>query len=129
MKTSHTIYTSFAKRLALTLTLLLTLGATSAWGADETLTITYDSFKSHSTSYQDQQWSAESSDGTSISGSATVCFTNNYDYIQLKNGHPAFRNTTAFPSQQYTDTIQGRSFCYISPMPAALQRCCNQTQW
>jgi uncharacterized repeat protein (TIGR02543 family) len=32
MKTLHTIYTSFAKRLALTLTLLLTLGVTSVWG-------------------------------------------------------------------------------------------------
>lgn len=32
MKTLHTIYTSFAKRLAIILTLLLTLGVTSAWG-------------------------------------------------------------------------------------------------
>lgn len=34
MKTLHTIYTSFAKRTAIILTLLLTLGATSAWGAE-----------------------------------------------------------------------------------------------
>ena len=33
MKTLHTIYTSFAKRLALTLILLLTLGVTTAWAA------------------------------------------------------------------------------------------------
>ena len=34
MKTLHTIYTSFAKRLAIILTLLLTLGVTSVWGAE-----------------------------------------------------------------------------------------------
>ena len=33
MKTLHTIYTNFAKRLALVLTLLLTLGVTTAWAA------------------------------------------------------------------------------------------------
>ena len=36
MKTLYTIYTNFAKRLALVLTLLLTLGVTSAWGANVT---------------------------------------------------------------------------------------------
>ena len=36
MKTLHTIYTSFAKRTAIILTLLLTLGVTSAWGANVT---------------------------------------------------------------------------------------------
>ena len=34
MKTSHTIYTSFAKRLAIILTLLFTLGVTSAWATE-----------------------------------------------------------------------------------------------
>ena len=34
MKTLHTIYTSFAKRLAIILTLLLTLGVTSVWGTE-----------------------------------------------------------------------------------------------
>lgn len=33
MKTSHTIYASFAKRTAIILTLLLTLGVTQVWGA------------------------------------------------------------------------------------------------
>lgn len=33
MKTLHTIYTNFAKRLALVLTLLITLGVTTAWAA------------------------------------------------------------------------------------------------
>ena len=37
MKTLHTIYTSFAKRTAIILTLLLTLGITSAWGAEEVM--------------------------------------------------------------------------------------------
>lgn len=37
MKTLHTIYTNFAKRTAIILTLLLTLGATSAWGAEEVM--------------------------------------------------------------------------------------------
>ena len=42
MKTLHTIYTSFAKRVALILTLLLTLGVTSAWAAEElAYTITF----------------------------------------------------------------------------------------
>ena len=36
MKTLHTIYTSFAKRVAFILTLLLTIGVTSAWGANVT---------------------------------------------------------------------------------------------
>ena len=34
MKTLHAIYTSFAKRTAIILTLLLTLGVTSVWGAE-----------------------------------------------------------------------------------------------
>ena len=38
MKTSHTICTSFAKRLAIILTLLLTLGVTTAWAAEFSLT-------------------------------------------------------------------------------------------
>lgn len=38
MKTLHTIYTNFAKRLALVLTLLLTLGVTTAWAANYSLT-------------------------------------------------------------------------------------------
>ena len=37
MKTLHTIYTNFAKRLALVLALLLTLGVTTAWAAEETV--------------------------------------------------------------------------------------------
>ena len=42
MKTLHTIYTSFAKRTAIILTLLLTLGVTSAWAAEElAYTITF----------------------------------------------------------------------------------------
>ena len=38
MKTLHTIYTNFAKRLALVLTLLLTLGVTSIWAETSTFT-------------------------------------------------------------------------------------------
>ena len=37
MKTLHTIYTSFAKRVAIIFTLLLTLGVTSVWGAEEVM--------------------------------------------------------------------------------------------
>ena len=38
MKILHTIYTSFAKRTAIILTLLLTLGVTTAWAAEYSLT-------------------------------------------------------------------------------------------
>ena len=37
MKTLHTIYTNFAKRLALVLAFLFTLGVTTAWAAEETV--------------------------------------------------------------------------------------------
>lgn len=41
MKTLHTIYTNFAKRFAVVLTLLLALGVTSAWAATETATLDF----------------------------------------------------------------------------------------
>ena len=81
----------------LAMLLLLMFAHVQAWGKDATLTINYNSFSSHGTSYADQAWCAASSVGDVISGSATVCFTNGQTYIQLKNGHPAFRNTVALP--------------------------------
>lgn len=65
--------------------------------ADGTLTVDYDSFSSHGTSYSDKSWSATTSTSNSISGSATVCFDDGENYVKIKNGHPAFRNTTALP--------------------------------
>lgn len=75
---------------------LLTLFNFSAW-ADGTLTVDYDSFSSHGTSYSDKSWSATTSTSNSISGSATVCFDDGENYVKIKNGHPAFRNSTALP--------------------------------
>ncbi len=64
MKTLHTIYTSFAKRLALTLTLLLTLGAPSAWGQEyETLftiksddVVTNSGYTNYNTTVSNRNW-------------------------------------------------------------------------
>ena len=83
-------------KLVSVLVLILTVGVGNAW-ADGTLTVDYDSFSSHGTSYSDKSWSATTSTSNSISGSATVCFEDGKDYVKIKNGHPAFRNTTALP--------------------------------
>ena len=88
---------NFAKRITVLTILLIALCVGNAWG-DETLTINYYSFRDHGTSYTDKTWYATSSPSSNaISGSATVCFTAGQTYIQLKNGHPAFRNTCALP--------------------------------
>lgn len=55
MKTLHTIYTSFAKRTTIILTLLLTFGVTSAWGAEETATLNSTCFKSSVANYQETE--------------------------------------------------------------------------
>ena len=96
MKTFY-LFTNLWQRSAAVLCLLLMVGVGQIW-ADETLTINYYSFSDHGTSYTDKTWYATSSPSSNaISGSATVCFTNSQTYIQLKNGHPAFRNTCALP--------------------------------
>ena len=84
-------------RWLVTIILLLSLGISNAWG-DETLTLNYYCFSNHGTSYSDKTWYATSSPSSNaISGSATVCFSSGYNYVQIKNGTPAFRNTCALP--------------------------------
>ena len=84
-------------RWLVTIILLLSLGISNAWG-DETLTLNYYCFSNHGTSYSDKTWYATSSPSSNaMSGSANVCFTNNYNYVQVKNNTPAFRNTSALP--------------------------------
>ena len=64
MKTLHTIYTSFAKRTAIILTLLLTLGVTSAWGQEyETLftiksddVVTNSEYINYNTTVSNRDW-------------------------------------------------------------------------
>ena len=53
MKTLHTIYTSFAKRVAIIFILLISIGVTSVWGADElAYTITFSNSANGATQIQ-----------------------------------------------------------------------------
>ena len=54
MKAMNTIYTNFAKRFAVVLT-LLTFGLTSAWAATETATLTFDDIAKQTALSSDQQ--------------------------------------------------------------------------
>ena len=54
MKTMNTIYTNFAKRFAVVLT-LLTFGLTSVWAATETATLTFDDIAKQTALSSDQQ--------------------------------------------------------------------------
>ena len=110
MKTFY-LFTNLWQRSAAVLCLLLMVGVGQIL-ADETLTINYYSFSNHDagSGYTDRTWYATSSPSSNaISGSATVCFTNNQTYTQLKNGHPAFRNTCALPGAIKSITMTRQS--------------------
>ena len=93
MKTLHTIYTSFAKRLALTLTLLLTLGVTSVWGAEKTVILDKTCFKSDASNYQETEGTIkDTSDGEwkvkgygMVKGTSVTLGKGNANYLQTPN--------------------------------------------
>lgn len=73
MKTLYTIYTSFAKRTAIILTLLLTFGVTSAWGAEEELVYTLDGKTTGGTNAYDSGSEITQSDITwQVTGNTTM---------------------------------------------------------
>ena len=85
MKTLHTIYTNFAKRLALVLT-LLTLGVTTAWAAEETVDFSQQGYGNGNavSSYTGTGFSVSFTAGTNSnapkyysSGSAIRCYGGN----------------------------------------------------
>ncbi len=85
MKTLHTIYTNFAKRLALVLT-LLTLGVTTAWAAEETVDFSQQGYGSGDavSSYTGTGFSVSFTAGTNSNapkyystGSAIRCYGGN----------------------------------------------------
>ena len=89
---------------------MLTVGVGNVWGAEETLTIDYDSFSSHGTSYSEKSWSASTSiNGNSISGSGNVCFTDKQTYVQLKNNSPGIANSIALPGAIKSIAIKKQS--------------------
>ena len=85
------------RRVTVSLCLLLTLGVGQIWAADATLTITRSSFTSTPTSYNTVSWSQATTNGTTINGTSTTCFTSGNSDFQMKNGHPAVSNSTAMP--------------------------------
>ena len=98
MKTLHTIYTNFAKRFAVVLT-LLTFGLTSAWAATETATLTFDDIAKR-TAYNkesNQIWEendiifthnkASSSDTINVACKPIRCYKNSQIVIECTSGN------------------------------------------
>ena len=86
MKTLHTIYTNFAKRMVLVLTLLLTHGVTTAWAAVETVDFSQQGYGNGSavSSYTGTGFSVSFAAGTNSnapkyysSGTAIRCYGGN----------------------------------------------------
>ena len=53
MKSLHTIYTNFAKRLVMLLIILVTINVGNVLGAEQTATLDKTCFKSDASNYQD----------------------------------------------------------------------------
>lgn len=93
MKTLHTIYTSFAKRTAIILTLLLTLGVTSVWGAEKTVTLDKTCFNSDANNYQETEGTIEDTSGGEwkvkgygmVKGTSVTLGKGNANYLQTPN--------------------------------------------
>ncbi len=93
MKTLHTIYTNFAKRLALILTLLLTLGVTTAWAAEETATLNSTCFKSNADNYQETEGTIKDTSGGEwkvkgygmVQNTSVTLGKGNANYLQTPN--------------------------------------------
>ena len=93
MKTLHTIYTNFAKRLALVLALLLTFGVTFVWGAEKTATLNSTCFKSDANNYQETEGTIEDTSGGEwkvkgygmVKGTSVTLGKGNANYLQTPN--------------------------------------------
>ena len=82
MKTLHTIYTNFAKRLALVLTLLLTLGVTQVWAADElAYTITFSNSANGVTSI------ATTTQSSTVISSSSTSYVTNKPFSDISNAY------------------------------------------
>lgn len=84
MKTLHTIYTNFAKRIAVVLTLLLALGVTSAWGQVATLPVYYSFEDGKSSLPNGVTHKGLSSDYAESNAPYRLKFDGTDDYIQVQ---------------------------------------------
>ena len=93
MKTLYTTYNNFAKRAAIILTLLLTLGVTSVWGAEKTVTLDKTCFKSDANNYQETEGTIEDTSGGEwkvkgygmVEGTSVTLGKGNANYLQTPN--------------------------------------------